>query len=147
MLLVPYRGAALALNDVVAGHMSMMVTAPSTSIALTRDGKLRMLGVTGARRIATLPDVPTFAENGIDMAGLDNGVWFGLSAPAATPPDIIAKLNAALNKALQHPDVRDKLAKLDVTPAGGTPEEFRQLLATQFAYWRGAIQAAGVKPE
>lgn len=147
MLLVPYRGAALALNDVVAGHMSMLVTAPSTSIALTREGKVRMLGVTGGKRITALPDVPTLRENGIEMAGVDDGVWFGITAPAATPADIVSKLNATLNKAVQHAAVREKLAMLDITAGGGTPHEFGQHIATQLEFWREPMRAAGVKPE
>lgn len=147
MLLVPYRGAALALNDVVAGHMSMLVTGPSTSIALTREGKIRMLGVTGAKRISSMPDVPTFRENGIEMPGLDDGVWFGVTAPAGMPAEIVARLNQTLNKALQHADVREKLAKIDVTTTGGTPEDFGRQIATQLPYWREAMRAAGVTPE
>ena len=147
MLMVPYRGAALALNDVVGGHISMLMTAPSTSIALTREGKIRMLGVTGGKRITQLPDVPTLREQGIEMGGIDDGVWFGISAPAGTPAAIIARLNAALNKTVEHPEVRDKLAKLDITPGGGTPQEFGRQIATQFATWREAMRAAGVKPE
>ena len=105
------------------------------------------LPISGAGRIATLPDVPTLRENGIEMTGLADGVWFGITAPRALSADLVAKLNGALNKALQTADVRDKLGRLDVTAAGGTPESFGQLIATQLAYWRDAMKVAGVTPE
>ena len=86
-------------------------------------------------------------NRGRKWRALDDGVWFGISAPAATPSDIVAKLNAAVNTAVQHPDVRGKLAKLDITTEAGTPESFGRQIASQLVYWRGAMAAAGVKPE
>ena len=147
MLLVAYRGAALAAQDVVAGHISMLMTAPSTTIALTQDGKLRMLGITGTQRLTALPDVATLAEQGIELDGLEAGVWFGIAAPAGLRPDITAKLNAAINKAVQDQTVRDKLAKVDIIAQGGTPEALAELIQRQAATWAATLKKAGVKPE
>lgn len=147
MLMVSYRGAALAAQDVMAGHVSMLFTAPSTTIELTRAGKLKMLGVTGTQRLAALPEVPTLHEQGIVLEGLEAGVWFGIAAPAGVPPSIIAKLNAAINKAVLDNGVREKLAKVDITAQGGTPEALGQLIERQSAIWSATLKRAGVRPE
>lgn len=147
VVLVAYRGAALVMNDVVGGHIQGLSTAPSTSIQLAREGKIRVLAVTGSRRIAALPDVRTFKEQGIDMKGIDNGVWFGMAAPAATSDAIVAKLTAAVNKTVETPSVRERLAKVELTTQGGTPQDLAQTIAGQLAFWKSAMQAAGVKPE
>ncbi len=147
LLQVPYRGAALAIGDVVGGHISMLTTAPSTSIALTKDGKVRMLGVTGSKRLGALPEIPTLKEVGYNLTSLDEGIWFGMSAPAATPDAIVAKLNAAMNKATKDPKAIETLAKSDISMVGGPPEDFDKLIRSQFVVWRDAMKAAGVIPE
>ncbi len=147
ILLVPYRGAALAMADVVAGHVSMLVTAPSTSIALARDGKVRMLGMTGSKRLTALPDIPTLKESGIDMAALNDGVWFGISAPAGTPDAIVAKINAAIRKAVVDKTAVETLAKSDIATTASTPDEYTALIRSQTASWRDLMRNAGVKPE
>ena len=147
MLLVPYRGIALAVADVVGGHIQLISSAPSTTVNLTLDGKVRMLGISGDKRLAALPDVPTFKEQGLALRGFDQDTWFGIHAPGATPDPIVAKLNAALNKALADKDVVDKLAKVDIRTAGGTPEAFGKLWAEQIVTWRDVLKNAGVKPE
>ena len=147
LLLVPYRGAALAIGDVVGGHVSMLVTAPSTAIGLTREGKVRMLGVTGAKRLSALPEIPTLREAGYHLKSLDDGVWFGISAPAGTPDAIIAKLNAAINTAARDAKAIETLAKSDISMVGGTPAEFEKLIASQLEVWRDLMKSAGVKPE
>jgi tripartite-type tricarboxylate transporter receptor subunit TctC len=144
-LLVPYRGIALAVTDVVGGHIQMICSAPSTTINLTRDGKVRMLAVSGDHRLAALPDVPTFKELGMKMTGFDQDTWFGISAPRGTPGPIVAKLNGAINKALQDKTVVETLAKMDIRVAGSTPEAFGKLYAEQFAVWKAVMQRAGVK--
>lgn len=146
-VLVPYRGAAPAISDIVAGHISLLMTAPSTSIALAREGKVRLLGVTGRKRIGAMPDLPTLNERGLDLASLDDGVWFGLSAPAGTPDPIIDKLNAAVTKALGDKAIVEILAKNDTTPAPGTPQAYGKLIRDQVAVWRALMQRAGIKPE
>lgn len=146
-LMVPYRGIALAVADVVAGHIQMIASAPSTTVNLTLDGKVRMLGVSGAKRLAQLPDVPTFKEQGLTLRGFEQDTWFGISAPAGTPDAIVSKLNAAFNKALKDEDVIAKLAKVDIRTVGGTPQEFGKLWMEQIATWRDVMAKAGVKPE
>jgi tripartite-type tricarboxylate transporter receptor subunit TctC len=146
ILLVPYRGAALAVNDVVGGHVSGVFTGPSTTSNLAREGKIRVLGVTGHARLPALPDVPTFLESGIDMQGVNNGIWFGLVAPSATPDPIIRKLNDAVRKASQDRDVIAKLAAQGIDAAATTPAEMGDQIASEFAHWREALLKAGVKP-
>lgn len=144
---VVYKGAAIAMNDVVGGHISMLVTAPSTSAQLHLSGRARVVGVTGAKRLSSLPDVPTLKEQGIETPSLDSGVWFGLAAPAGTPDAIIAKLNAAANKAVQDKNVVATLAKTDIFVTGGSVQDCESLVRAQLAVWRDLMKKAGVKPE
>ncbi len=146
-LLVPYRGIALAIADVVAGHIQMTASVPGATAPLARDGKLRVLAVTSEQRLASLPDTPTVKELGLAPKGFDQGNWFGLTAPAGTPDAIIAKLNAAVNKAIVNAEAKEKLAKLDVRVVGGTPEALGQLMAQQVVSWRELLTGAGIKPE
>ncbi len=146
-LMVPYRGIALAVADVVAGHIQMIASAPSTTVNLTLDGKVRMLGVSGAKRLAQLPNVATFKEQGLTLRGFEQDTWFGISAPAATPAPIVAKLNDAFNKALKNKTVIERLAKVDIRTAGGTPEQFGKLWAEQITTWKEVLAKAGVKPK
>lgn len=147
MLMVPYRGAAPAIQDVVAGHVSMLFTAPSTSISLAREGKVRMLGVTGRDRMKSIPDVPTLLESGVSMGGLDNNQWFGIAAPAGTPSDIVAKINAAANRVLSDKALQERIAKLEFTVAGGTVDEAASLGRSQAGFWRKTLASVEIKPE
>lgn len=146
-VLVPYRGIALAVADVVAGHIQMAAPVPSTAANLVKDGKLRMLLISGDRRLPDLPDVPTLSELGITARGFEFGTWFGWSAPAGTPRPIIDKLNAAVNAAVKQPAVIERLAKINIRTLGGTPEDFGGLIAKQVADWREVLSKAGVKAE
>lgn len=146
-LLVPYRGAAPAISDIVAGHISLLMTAPSTSIQLAREGKVRLLGVTGSKRMTAMPELPTLKEQGLDLASLDSGVWFGLSAPAGTPDAIIDKLNAATGRALAEKHVAETLARNDTTTFTSTPREYDKLIRDQIVVWREVMKKAGIKPE
>lgn len=142
MLLVPYKGSAQAIQDIVAGHVTLLCTGPSTSIELARDGKVRMLGTTGSKRLPELPDVPTFTESGVDMGGMKGGQYFGLAVPAATPDANVAKLNAAVNKALSDPGVQARLAKVAFEAVGGTAEQFSTFFKAQSAYWKTAMESS-----
>ncbi|MCK9913305.1 tripartite tricarboxylate transporter substrate binding protein [Microbacteriaceae bacterium K1510] len=147
VLMVPYRGTALVVNDVAGGHVSAVFTGPSTTAPLANAGKLKILGITGPKRITALPNVPTFKESGIDMKGVNNGIWFGLVAPAGTPDAVIAKLNVATKEASQDKDVIAKLETQGIDPAWTKPEEMGQLMSEELAHWHDALQKAGVKPE
>jgi tripartite-type tricarboxylate transporter receptor subunit TctC len=147
MLLVPYRGAAPAIQDIVAGHVGLLFTAPSTSIALGRDGKVRILGLTGHQRMKSMPEVPTLRESGVDMGGLDANQWFGVAAPAGTPDYVVTRINAAVNKVLKDKALQEKIGRLEFTVAGGTPEEAAALGRSQVEYWRKTLAAIGIKPE
>jgi tripartite-type tricarboxylate transporter receptor subunit TctC len=147
MLLVPYRGAAPAIQDLVAGHVGLLFTAPSTSIALARDGKVRILGVTGLQRMKSMPEVPTLRESGVDMGGLDANQWFGIAAPAGTPDYVVKRINAAANKVLKSKALQEKITNLELTVAGGTPEEAAALARSQAEYWRKTLATIGIKPQ
>jgi tripartite-type tricarboxylate transporter receptor subunit TctC len=147
MTLVPYRGAAPAIQDIVAGHVGLLFTAPSTSIALARDGKVRLLGVTGLQRMKSMPDVPTLRESGVDMGALDANQWFGVAAPAGTPDYVVKRINAAVNKVLQDKAVQEKIARLEFTVAGGTAEEAAALGRSQAEFWKKTLAATGIKPQ
>jgi tripartite-type tricarboxylate transporter receptor subunit TctC len=147
MTLVPYRGAAPAIQDIVAGHVGLLFTAPSTSIALARDGKVRILGVTGHQRMKSMPEVPTLRESGVDMGGLDANQWFGVAAPAGTPDYVVARINAAVNKVLKDKALQEKIGKLEFTVSGGTPEEAAALGRSQTEFWRKTLAAIGIKPQ
>jgi tripartite-type tricarboxylate transporter receptor subunit TctC len=147
MTLVPYRGAAPAIQDIVAGHVELLFTAPSTSIALARDGKVRILGVTGYHRMKSMPEVPTLRESGVDMGGLDANQWFGIAAPAGTPDYVVTRINGAVNKVLQDKDLQERIAKLEFTVSGGTPEDASALGRSQAEFWRKTLATIGLKPQ
>jgi tripartite-type tricarboxylate transporter receptor subunit TctC len=147
MVLVPYRGAAPAIQDIVAGHVGLLFTAPSTSIPLGREGKVRVLGVTGHQRMTSMPEVPTLRESGVDIGGLDANQWFGIAAPAGTPDHVVTRINAAVNKVLKDKALQEKIGKLEFTVAGGTPEEAAALGSSQVEYWRKTLAEIGIKPE
>lgn len=145
VLQVPYKGSALAIQDIVAGHITLLCTGPSTSISLAKEGKVRMLATTGDKRLAELPSVPTFQESGVDMGGMKGGQYFGLAVPAATPDAIVAKINAAVNKTLQDPGIRQRLEAVAFEPVGGTAAEFSAFFSEQFAYWKAAMNPVHAK--
>jgi len=142
---VHYRGAALALQDVVAGHVDMMFDV----VALTREhassGEVRALAVLSPQRNPALPDVPTAAEVG--FAALEGGAWFGLMAPAGTPRAIVDWLNVESRKAFEAPDVRGRLAKQGLQLPLGSPEEFAALIAAESKRWGDVIRNGGIKLE
>jgi tripartite-type tricarboxylate transporter receptor subunit TctC len=140
---VPYKGAAPALQDVIAGHVQMMFATASSVVPHIRDGKVRPLAVATLKRTAVLPDIPTIDELGIK--NFDATTWHGLVAPAHTPKDVIATLNHALAAALDDPDVKKSLAALGVDVIGGTPEEFAAYIKSEIPKWAAIIKASGAK--
>jgi tripartite-type tricarboxylate transporter receptor subunit TctC len=141
---VPYRGSAPALTDLMAGRGQVMFDAMASSIGYIKAGKLRALAVTSKERSNALPDIPTISET---VAGYDVTAWFGLSAPANTPPDAVGKINAALNDALAVPANAERIAELGGTPFIVSPADFGKFIADETAKWAKVVVAASVKPD
>jgi len=142
---VPYKGAAPALQDVIAGHVQMMFATASSVVPHIRDGKLRPLAVTTLKRSTVLPDIPTIDELG--LKGFDATTWHGLVAPAHTPREIIVTLNRALAATLEDASVKKSLADLGVDIIGGTPEEFAAYIRSEIPKWTAIVKASGAKLE
>jgi tripartite-type tricarboxylate transporter receptor subunit TctC len=143
---VPYKGSAAALADLLGGQLSFMFDTPITSVPHLRTGKLRGYAVTGLKRAAAMPDIPTMDELG--FKGFEITQFQGLLAPAGTDRAIVARLNQETLKALRQPDVIDRLATQGGNEiVGGTPEEFAQLINLQLAYYAKLVKDAGVKAE
>jgi tripartite-type tricarboxylate transporter receptor subunit TctC len=140
---VPYKGSAPALQDLIAGQVQVMFDNLPPSLPQIRAGKLRALAVTSAARAPALPDVPTVAEAG--LPGFEASSWFGLLAPAGTPPAIVAQINAEVGKWLATPEAKENLAKQGANAAGGTPEDFAKHIAAETAKWAKVVKASGAK--
>jgi tripartite-type tricarboxylate transporter receptor subunit TctC len=140
MIHVPYRGGALALTDLLGGQIQVMFEPLVEVIQQVRAEKVKALGVTIVKRSPLLPDVPTIAES---LPGYEITGWNGLLAPAATPPDIITRLNRATDDALHSKDVQEKLAEQGSEPAGGTPAEFGAFLDSELIKWKKLVEISG----
>ncbi len=138
---VPYKGAAPALQDVIAGHVQMMFATAASVVPHIQDGKVRALAVTTLKRTAVLPDLPTVDELGIK--GFDATTWHGLVAPAKTPKEIILALHDATAKALADPAVRKALGDLGVDIAGGSSAEFAAYIKSEIPKWTAIVKASG----
>jgi putative tricarboxylic transport membrane protein len=143
MVHVPYKASAPALVDVLGGHVSMMFDPTITAIPHVKRGKLRALGVTSLQRSAVAADLPTIAETG--LPGFESIGWHGILAPAATPRDIITRLNADIVNVLRAPEMRTRFAEQGAEPVGNTPEQFLEFLKADLAKWAKVIKAAGVR--
>jgi tripartite-type tricarboxylate transporter receptor subunit TctC len=140
---VPYKGANQALTDVISGQVQLYVSSVPSVLQQIRTGKLRPLAVTSARRVDDIPQTPTVGESG--YKGFDASTWFGLLAPAGTPRDVLARLNAEFNKALQQPDLRKRLGDEGADPLGGTPEQFAELIRDDIVRWGRTVKESGVR--
>jgi len=140
---VPYKGAAPALQDVIAGHDQMMFATAASVIGHIEGGRVRALAVTTLKRTQVLPDVPTMDEAG--LKGFDASTWHGLVAPAGTPPQVIATLNDAAVTALRDKGVQESLGKLGVDIVGGTPQEFQAYIKSEIPKWTAIVKASGAK--
>jgi tripartite-type tricarboxylate transporter receptor subunit TctC len=142
---VPYKGGGPALTDLIGGHVEIFVAVISTAIPQVRAGKARALAVTGAKRAAALPDVPTVAEAG--LKGYEATNWYGLVVSAATPRPIIERLNRATVNILNMPDIRKALLDRGIDAAPSSAEEFATYIRTENDKWVKIIKAVGIKPE
>ena len=145
MIHVPYRGAAPALVDVVAGHIEIYFGAMVSTIPHVKSGRLRALGVTSLKRIAAAGGTPTLDEQG--LKGFETGSWFGMAVPAATPREIVVKLHAESVKAIAAPDIRDRMSAEGAEFDGNTPEQYAAFVKSEIAKWGRAVKASGAKPE
>jgi len=138
---VPYKGAAPALQDVIAGHDQMMFATAASVVGHIEGGRVRALAVTTLKRTQVLPDVPTVDESG--LKGFDASTWHGLVAPVGTPPQVIALLHGAAVKALNDPGVQASLGKLGVDIVGDTPQEFQTYIKSEIPKWTAIVKASG----
>ena len=138
---VPYKGAAPALQDVIAGHVQIMFATAASVVGHIGSGKVRALAVTTLKRTAILPELPTMDEAG--LKGFEASTWHGLVAPTATPPQVIAALHQAAVKALHDPGVQASLAKLGVDIVGNTPKEFEAYIEAEIPKWTAIVKASG----
>jgi tripartite-type tricarboxylate transporter receptor subunit TctC len=140
---VPYRGAAPALTDLLGGQVQVLAADVPVLIAQIQADNLVPIGAAADKRDAILPDVPTLAEQGYPNTDASN--WYALLAPAKTPPDVIAKLNKAVNDALKDPEVHEKLVKSGATPVGGTPESLGTFMKAEYEKWGRVVRDRGIK--
>jgi len=145
MVHVPYKGTGPALTDLVGGSTQFMIAAAPGTLGFVKGGRLVALATTGAKRWAQLPDLPTLAEAGVP--GYQFDTWYGAHAPSKTPRELVARLNAEINKALAVPALRAKLTEAGLDPVGGTPEEFSKFMRSELERMRRIILASGAKPE
>jgi tripartite-type tricarboxylate transporter receptor subunit TctC len=142
---IPYKGSIPALTDLVGGQTQFMTDTVNSALPFIKDNKLRAIAVTSLKRTQVLPGVPTLAELG--MPGFEVGAWQGLLAPAKTPPEVIARLNLEITKALAAPDVRAKLAVQGADPLGSTPAEYGQYIRSEIDRFANVIRQSGVTIE
>lgn len=140
--IIPYKGGATALPDFLGGRLQMLNPTPSTSIPLIRDGRMRALAITSPARIAELPDVPTAREAGLPQLTLE--FWAGVLAPAGTPPEIVGKLNAAINDTLRSAEMKESMAKLGFDPKIGSSQDFANFIAEEIPRWADIVNSTGV---
>ena len=144
MVHVPYRGGAPMTADLVGGQVNVGFDVMVTALPQIRSGKLRALGVLGAKRFELLPDIQAVAET---VPGYEASTWAGMGAPRGTPPDIIAKLNREISEGLAQPDIRARLADVGTVPLVAGPAQFKAYIAAEAAKWDKVVKTAGIKPQ
>ena len=142
---IPYKGVVVAIPDLLGGRVTMMFSPIAIVLPLVREAKLRALAVTSLRRSPAAPELPTIAESG--YPGFDFTAWYGLLAPAKTPPTIVRRLHLETVKVLALPDLRASLADLGLEPIGNSPEEFAAVIKSEIPKWAKVIKEAGIKPD
>ena len=145
MVHVPYKGAAPAMIDLIAGHVQVSFPTIIGALSHARSGRLRALATTGAKRSPAAPDLPTMMEAGVP--GYEAANWFGTAVPAKTPTAIVAKLSQEIARALRLPDVRERLLVQGMEPTSSTPEEFSAYIRSEMTKWAKVVKASGAKAE
>jgi tripartite-type tricarboxylate transporter receptor subunit TctC len=140
---IPYKGAGQGIIDVLGGHVQLLIGAVATSLPHVTSGKLKALAVTSLQRSAAAPDVPTVAESG--FPGFEVVQWMGIFAPAKTPKEIVAKLNAEINRALNQPNVKGEFTRQGYSVENRTPEQFAGYMKEETVKWTKLIKAAGIR--
>jgi tripartite-type tricarboxylate transporter receptor subunit TctC len=141
---VPYRGTGPALTDLIGGHVAIYFSSLPSAIGIAREGKVRPLAVTGAKRSDVFPDVPTVAET---LPGFEAVLHYGIAAPAGTPRPVVDKLNAALREALSAPDTKERMAKDGTEPLPSTPDEYAADIDREETKWSAIVKKSGAKAE
>jgi tripartite-type tricarboxylate transporter receptor subunit TctC len=141
---IPYRGTALAIPDLMSGKVDLLFDSLPSGLPHVREGRLKALGITSAKRSALLPDLPAISES---VPGYETVTWFGLYGPKGLPADIVSRVNTGINQALQDADVKDRLARLGIEPVGGTPQQFSAMAAADRAKWKKIIDERKISPE
>ncbi|HKE38922.1 MAG TPA: tripartite tricarboxylate transporter substrate binding protein [Casimicrobiaceae bacterium] len=140
---VPYKGSAPALTDLIGGQVQVMFDNLPSSLPYIKAGKLRAIAVTSLKRAPALPDVPTISESG--LPGFEASSWFGVLAPAGTPPAVVTRLNSEVNKWLQTPEAKEQLLAQGAQAAGDTPEQFAAFIRSETEKWAKVVKASGAK--
>jgi tripartite-type tricarboxylate transporter receptor subunit TctC len=140
---IPYKGGAAGITATISGEVQLMMESLNSITPNAKAGRVRALGVTGSKRAAVLPEVPTIAEAGVP--GYEAITWNGIVAPAGMPRAMIARLNTEINRALAEPGLQQKLAAIGAEPAGGTPEEFAKFIRSEYAKWGDVVRRSGAK--
>jgi tripartite-type tricarboxylate transporter receptor subunit TctC len=140
---IPYKGGAAGITATISGEVHLMMESLNSITPNAKAGRVRALGVTGSKRVAVLPEVPTIAEAGVP--GYEAMTWNGIVAPAGMPRAMIDRLNTELNRALAEPGLQQKLAAIGAEPAGGTPEEFAKFIRNEYAKWGDVVRRSGAK--
>lgn len=142
---VPYKGASQALVDTLSGEIPLYFGAMSSPMAHVKTGRLRAIALTTLKRSPAAPEIPTLHEQG--LTGFETSTWYGVSAPAGTPPQIVAKVQADIARAIQHPDVRERLASEGAEFVGDTPEAFTAFVKGELEKWDKVVRSVGLKAE
>ena len=140
---VPYKGSTPALTDLIGGQVAIFIGNMPPTVPHVKSGKLRALAVTTKGRSALMPELPTMTDAG--LPGYETVAWFGVFAPAGTPPEIVNRLSAEIGKIARSPEMRDKLVAMGAEPVGGTPEEFKAVVDRDIAKWKPLAQKVGIK--
>ncbi len=142
---VPYKGSSPALVDLASGQVAMIFASMPSAVPYVRSGRVRCLAVTGAKRAEVMPEIPTIAESG--LPGYELTTWYGIMFPAGTPVEIVARMNTEINRAINLPDVRERLAAVGAEPLGGTPEAFAAVIKSDVARFAKLVKDANIQAE